>query len=127
QRREPEQRGAGHQDPPPPEKVGDPAAEHQEAAVGDDVTAEHPLQALHGEVQVAGDGRERDVDDRRVGEVEEGDRQQEGEDEPAPAGGEEGRRCERWCRHVGYTSRCNYVISQLTNLTRLLGAVYTSQ
>jgi len=97
--RQAEQGGAGHQYPAPSEQVGEPSAEQQEPAVGDDVAAEHPLQVLHGEVQVAGDGRQRDVDDRGVEEVEEGDRAEEGEYQLAPAGGEEGRGCERWIRH----------------------------
>ena len=43
------------------EVVGHPSAEHQEAAVRDHIAAEHPLQVLHGEVQVARDGRQRDA------------------------------------------------------------------
>ena len=89
-------------DQPPPEQVGEPPAEQQEASVGDYVAAEHPLQVLDGEVQVTGDGRERDVDDRGVEEVEERDRAEEGQDQLAPAGGEEGRASvSRWSRHVG--------------------------
>src|SRR6185437_115357 len=98
-------------DQAPAEQVGEPAAEQQEAPVSDYVAAEHPLQVLHAEVQVAGDGRERDVDDRRVEEVKERDRAEEGEDELAPAGGEEGRGCERRCRH-DRSPFCNEVISK---------------
>ena len=41
------------QDAAAAEQVAGPAAEQHETAVGEQVAAEHPLQALHGEVQVA--------------------------------------------------------------------------
>ena len=50
--------------------LGGRAAEQQEAAVCQQIAADGPLQALHREVQVPPDRRERDVDDRRVDEVE---------------------------------------------------------
>ena len=63
--------GAGDQHAPATEQVGGAAAEQHEPAVGEQVAAEHPLQVLDREVQVGADRRQRDVDDRRVDEVEE--------------------------------------------------------
>ena len=40
-----EQQQAGHERPPAPEQVTDPAAEQQEAGEGERVAAHHPLQA----------------------------------------------------------------------------------
>ena len=77
------------------DQVGRAPAEQHEAAVRQQVAAQHPLQALHGEVQVAPDRRQGDVDDRGVDEVEEGDAAQEGERQSAATAREErlGRVC----------------------------------
>jgi hypothetical protein len=89
QRADREQRGAGDQQPPAAEQVGGPAAEQQEPAVAEQVAAEDPLQVLHRESQVAADRRQRDIHDRRIHDVEELDRAQEQQREPAAAGGED--------------------------------------
>ena len=88
---DPEERGPAHQDAAASEEIRHPAAEQHEPAVGEQVRAEHPLQALHGEPQVPADRRKRDVDDRRVDEVQEGDRAQQRQDELSLASGEDGR------------------------------------
>ena len=75
ERREREEDGAGDEDPAAAEQVGGAAAEQHEPAVGEQVAAQHPLQVLHREVQVGADRGQRDVDDRRVDEVEERDAQ----------------------------------------------------
>ena len=74
-----------------PNRSAGAAAEQHEAAVGEQVAAEHPLQALQREAEVAADRGKRDVDDRRVDEVEELDRAQQRQRQLAAAGGEEGR------------------------------------
>ena len=86
-----EQGRAGHQQAPASDQVGRASAEQQEPAVGDEVAAEHPLQALLGEAQVVADRRQRDVHDRGVDDVHELDRAQQQQREHAAAGGQEGR------------------------------------
>ena len=66
QRADREQRQPGHEQAPPSEQVGEPAAEQQHAAEEDRVGGDHPLQALLREVQVGPDRRQRDVHDRDV-------------------------------------------------------------
>ena len=100
QRGDAEQHGAGDEDPPAAEQVGGAAAEQHEAAVGEQVGARDPLQALHGEAQVAADRGKRDVDDRGVDEVEERDGGEQGQGQLAAAGREEGR-LEGVCGHLG--------------------------
>ena len=56
----------GDEEPPPPEQVGQPAAEQEHAAEHDRVGGHHPLQALLAEVQVGLDRGQRDVHDRDV-------------------------------------------------------------
>ena len=46
QRADREEREAGHEQPPAPEQVGEPAAEQEHAAEEDRVGGDHPLQAL---------------------------------------------------------------------------------
>ena len=48
------------------EEVGDPPAEEQEAAEGQNVGVDHPGEVGQGEVKAAPDRGQRDVDDRRV-------------------------------------------------------------
>jgi hypothetical protein len=88
QRRDPDHHSAGDQHPATAEQVGGAAAEQHESPVGEQVGARHPLQALHREVQVAADGWERHVDDRRVNEVHEGDAAQQQQGQLAASGGE---------------------------------------
>jgi hypothetical protein len=90
QRRNADQHGPGDEDAAAPEQVGGPAAEQHEAAVGEEIGAGDPLQALDREAQVAADRWQCDVDDRRVDEVEERDRGQQGERELAATSREEG-------------------------------------
>ena len=66
QRRRGEHGQAGHQDAAAAEQVRGAAAEQQEAAEGERVAGDDPLQARFGHVQLAADGRQRDVDDREV-------------------------------------------------------------
>jgi hypothetical protein len=61
----------GDEDAAAPEEVGRAAAEKQEAAVGEDVAVDDPLQALLAEVEVALDRRQGDVQDRGVQHVHE--------------------------------------------------------
>ena len=78
---------AGEQQAAAPEQVAEAASEQEEAAVGEDVAAGHPLQVLLREAQAVLDGRQGDVDDRRVGDVEElhGAQQHQGDRaEPRP-------------------------------------------
>src|SRR6266540_987760 len=84
-----EQRGAGEDDQPgdqdeaATEQVGHPAAEQQEAAVGEDVTVDDPLQALLAEAEVVLDRRQRDVQDRGVQDVHELDEAEQEQDRDA--------------------------------------------
>ena len=71
--RDGEQHHAVYEHPFAPEKVGDPAAGHQEGSEGDVVGVEHPRQAADvAVVEIPLDGRESDVDDRGVEESKEG-------------------------------------------------------
>jgi DNA-binding MarR family transcriptional regulator len=66
-----EQDRAGDKHPAAAEQVGGAATEQHESTVGEQVSAGDPHETRHGEVQIAADRRERDVDDRRVDEVKE--------------------------------------------------------
>ena len=61
-----EQRDAGHEQPAPPEPVGSPAAEQQEAPEYQRVRVQDPGEALLREPDVALDRRQRDIDDAGV-------------------------------------------------------------
>src|SRR6266851_5039338 len=76
--------------PPASEQAGGAAAEQQQPPVGDQVAGQDPLQVLHREAQAAPDRRQGDVHDRGVGDVEELDRAQQQQREPAGSGREEG-------------------------------------
>ena len=91
--------GAGDEDAAATEQVGGPTAEQHEPAVGEQVGARHPLQALDREMQVTADRGQGDVDDGGVDEVEEGDGAQQHQRQLASASGEE-RRLSEHCRHV---------------------------
>jgi hypothetical protein len=82
------------------QQVAGPPAQQHEAAVGEQVAAEHPLQALHREAQVVADPRQRHVDDRGVDEVEERHGTQQGEGEDSVPGGQ-GRGRPGHCRRLG--------------------------
>jgi predicted nucleic acid-binding Zn-ribbon protein len=84
-----EDRGAGEEDPAASEQVRHAAAEQEEPAIGQQVATEDPLKVLDGEVQVAADRRERDVDDRGVQEVQERHGAQQGQEEFPLASGQE--------------------------------------
>jgi hypothetical protein len=71
QRRAGEDDEAGDENEAAAEQVGHAAAEEQEAAVGEDVAVDDPLQALLTEAEVAFDRRQRDVQDRGVEDVHE--------------------------------------------------------
>ena len=51
ERRDGEDRDADHEDPPAAEQVGETAAEQQEAAEGDRVRREHPLEVRVRDVE----------------------------------------------------------------------------
>ena len=57
---------AGHQDAAAPQQIRGAAAQQQEAAEGEPVAGHDPLQVRLRHVQLAADGRQRDVDDREV-------------------------------------------------------------
>ena len=62
-----EDREADREDAPASEKIGGSAAEEQEASERDPVSGHHPLQVRLREVELLADRRQRDVDDRDVG------------------------------------------------------------
>ena len=66
QRGEREQDEAGDEQPAAAEQVGHAAAQQQEAAEGERVGVDDPREVVLGELEVAADRRQRDVDDRRV-------------------------------------------------------------
>ena len=74
------------EDQPPPEQVGHPAAEQEEAAEGDRVGGDHPLHGLLGDVEVDLDRRNRDVHDRDVENGHEERGADDREDQPAAVG-----------------------------------------
>jgi hypothetical protein len=91
QRGQAEQHRAGDEDAAAAEQVGGAAAQQHEPAVGQQVGAGHPLQALHREVQGLADRGQRQVDDRRVDEVEKRDSTEQRERELASARRKHGR------------------------------------
>ena len=96
QRGEREQGDARDEDPAPSEQVAHPPAEQQQAAEGERVGVDDPLQVRPGEVQRVLDVRQRDVDDGRV----EHDHQLRGRDdherEPEPPRPPPACRTSRW-------------------------------
>ena len=85
-----EQDQAADQDSATADEVGRATAEQEEAAVGEHVAADDPLQALLREAQLVLDRRQSDVDDRDVEEVEELDEQEQRECRGAATGPQEG-------------------------------------
>ena len=83
QRRSREHDQARDKDEAAPEQIGQAAAEQEEAAVGEDVAIDHPLQALLAEAEVVLDRRQGDVQDRRVQDVHELDEAEHGQDRNA--------------------------------------------
>ena len=67
ERREGEHREPDHEDEPPAEEVRRTASKQQEPAERQPVSRHDPLQVGFGEVELAADRRQRDVDDREVG------------------------------------------------------------
>ena len=61
-----EDREAGDEDSPPADQVGEPAAEHEEAAEQQPVGDHHPLQRALADAEIVLDRRQRDVHDRDV-------------------------------------------------------------
>ena len=72
-----------HQDPAAAEQIRGAAAEQQEAAERERVRGHDPLQAGLGEVQIAADRRQRDVDDRQIDDRHEERHRQQRERAPA--------------------------------------------
>jgi hypothetical protein len=80
-------REAGHADQEQalaPERVAEPPAGDQDQRVGERVPGQGPLHVRIAGVQVALDGRDRDVDDGHVEEVHESGQQQDDQGQPAP-------------------------------------------
>ena len=71
QRRDREHGQRGEEHPAPPEQVGGPAAEQQQAAVAEHVAADHPLQRGRGQPEGGADVGQGDADHRNVEPVEE--------------------------------------------------------
>ena len=71
ERSEREDHEPGHEDAAPSEQVGGATAEQEQAAERQAVRGHHPLEVRLGEVEIASDGRKRDVDDRQVGDRDE--------------------------------------------------------
>src|SRR4051794_30638581 len=84
QRRDGEEDEAGGEDPAAAEQGGHAAAEQQEAAEYEGVRVDDPGQVLLGEVEIAADGRQRDVDDRGVEHDDELRRREQDEREALP-------------------------------------------
>ena len=97
---------ARHQKAPTAQEVSGPPAEQQEAAEGERVSGDHPLQVSFGEVELAADGGEGDVDDRQVDDRHDEGHGQQCERPPAPGRGQfvlpAGDGAERW-RRSGWT------------------------
>ena len=68
------------------EEVTQPAAEQEEAAVGEEVPVDDPGQGRLGELQVRPDGRQRDAHDRDVEHDHQACQAKDVEGKPAPAG-----------------------------------------
>src|SRR6266545_2260867 len=68
-----------HEDPPPPEQIRGTTPEQQETAEGQPVGGHDPLQVRLGEVEIAADGRQRDIDDREIDDRHEERNSQHGE------------------------------------------------
>jgi hypothetical protein len=64
---------------PPAEQISQTAAEQQEPAVGEQVRARDPLQALDREVQISPNHRQRDIHDGPIEKVHERHRAHQGE------------------------------------------------
>ncbi len=66
ERRGREEQDTGHEHAPAPEQVGRPSSEQQQAAEGERVGAQHPLQAVLREAEVGSDRGQRHEHDRAV-------------------------------------------------------------
>ena len=84
QRGEREEDQAADEDAAPAEQVSHPPAEQQEAAEGEDVGVDHPLQVALGEVERLADRRQGDVDDRGVEDDHELGHREQRQGDPAP-------------------------------------------
>ena len=106
QRRGGEHHQPGHQHPPPAEEVGRPGAQQEEAAEGEHVGADHPLQALLAEAEIALDRGQGDVEDRVVENVHELDEAEQEQDRDA-APRRQRRRCSCGVRSRGWSVECD--------------------
>jgi hypothetical protein len=84
QRRDREEQDTGHEQTAAPEQVGRPSSEQEQAAVGERVGAQHPLQALLGEAEVRLDRWQRHEHDRGVDDHHEESAAEERKRPPAP-------------------------------------------
>ena len=82
-RSEREQTHADHEDPPPPEQVGGPPAEQEQAGERERIGAHHPLQPSRREAEILLDRGESDGHDRRVEDDHEERAAEQGERPPA--------------------------------------------
>src|SRR5262249_21893887 len=78
-----EEEDTGHEQAAAPEQVGRPSTEQEQAAEGERVGAQHPLQVLFREAEVGSDRRQRDEHDRAVEEHHEEGAAEERERPPA--------------------------------------------
>ena len=74
---------SGEEDPPPAEEVAEATGQQEDAAEGDEVGVDDPGQARLAEAEVALDGGQGDVHDRRVEDDHEHPGAQDREREPA--------------------------------------------
>jgi hypothetical protein len=91
-----EEDDAGEEDALAADEVAEAAGHEQEAAERDQVRVDHPGQVRLGEVQVALDGRQRDVHDGRVERVHELSEADHDEGDPASKVSGGLGRCGRW-------------------------------
>jgi hypothetical protein len=84
ERRGREEQDTGHEQAPAPEEVGRPSSEQEQAAEGERVSAQHPLQALLREAEVGSDRGQRHEHDRAVEDHHEEGGAEERKRPPAP-------------------------------------------
>ena len=79
-----EQSNPGHEQPPVPEEVAEPAPKQKEAPEGDQVSVHDPRERLFREAEIRTDGWERDTDDRYVEDHHQVAQAEDEKCEPAP-------------------------------------------
>src|SRR5437870_8836701 len=102
--REDDEPGDEHE--PATEQIGHPRAEQEEAAVGEEITVDDPLQALLAEAEVVLDRRQGDVEDRGIEYVHELDEAEQQQNRDAEARAKRRRIRGRISRQVSQFGRC---------------------